>query len=93
EICLLLAAPIYLLKEDDGIHMEFALIVAKLATGPETALASTADSMLSKLDKQDTKVKPMDGSRTVGGSLLTGQESPWALSSQAAGLNEVLPVP
>ena len=28
---------------------------AKLATGQETALASTADSMLTKLDRQDTK--------------------------------------
>ena len=28
---------------------------AKLATGQETAIDSTADSMLTKLDKQDTK--------------------------------------
>ena len=35
--------------------MEFAIIVAKLITRQETALALTADSVLSKLDNQDTK--------------------------------------
>ena len=35
--------------------MEFAFIVEKLSTWKETVPASTADSMLSKLDKQDTK--------------------------------------
>ena len=35
--------------------MEFAFIVTKLVTGQELALASAADSMLSKLDKQATK--------------------------------------
>lgn len=35
--------------------MEFAFIVAKLVTGQETVLTSTADSTLFKLAKQDTK--------------------------------------
>ena len=35
--------------------MELVLNVADLATGQETAFASSADSMLSKLDKQDIK--------------------------------------
>lgn len=35
--------------------MDFALNVTKLATGQETAVASAADNMLSKLDMQDTK--------------------------------------
>ena len=36
-------------------HMDFGFIVAKSATGKDTALAATADSVLSKLDKQGTK--------------------------------------
>ena len=35
--------------------MEFALFVAKLAIGQETALALTVDSILSKFDKQQKK--------------------------------------
>ena len=33
--------------------MEFAFLCTKLATGQETALALTVDSMVFKLDKQD----------------------------------------
>ena len=35
--------------------MEFAFIVAKLTTGQETALESTGDSTVYKLDRQDIK--------------------------------------
>ena len=35
--------------------MEFAFTVAVPATGQETALVSAAESMLCKLDKEDTK--------------------------------------
>ena len=37
--------------------MELTFFVANLATGQETALALTADSMLYKLDKHDKKEK------------------------------------
>ena len=37
------------------LHMEYTFFEAKDSTGQETALSLTADTMLSKLDKQDTK--------------------------------------
>lgn len=42
-------------KHQRAIQKKFTFIVAKLDTGKETTLASTADILLSKLNKQDIK--------------------------------------
>ena len=54
---MLLAAPIYFEKMMgiEGISYGVCFHVAELATGQETALALTADSMLYKLDMQDAQ--------------------------------------
>ena len=50
--------------------MEFAFIVAQLITGQETALTSTAGSMLSKLDKKDIKEGDCQTSPREGKSVI-----------------------
>ena len=49
--------------------MESAFISARLATGQEIVLASTADSMLFQLDEQDTKegIAKLSGKRRKNG--------------------------